>query len=331
MHELPGVLQLHILQLLDHAALHAAEQVSTSFLALVRQHELWRHLVDTCVAYGNTYNLAHNWKTLACVAQCPSMANQHLLSGIQSFSSADRPSESPANTLTHSHCWMALQMATMDDANDAIRTGERLQHCCGCSVGDSCYWSSSVSTNPNANEFIEYTFQHPCVVSAVQIVPYRVFWHPQSPTYAPKRVHFAFYDEKSIRPQDVLKWRLEPFFATGEFVVENEMKLQEFSLGQKVAIGTKTIMRVTLMGRQQAQTFVLPQTFPNENEHPKYYCCLSYVNVCGVRWKDQKTANVALATSSAMTSNLRVAALTGLAVYFTACYKGLIGQSQRWE
>lgn len=52
-----------------------------------------------------------------------------------------------------------------------------------------CYWSSSGSENENSNEFVAYRLCHPlCVVSSVQVRPFRAWFQGGSPIYAPKQV-----------------------------------------------------------------------------------------------------------------------------------------------
>lgn len=341
MDKLPAVLKLHVLQFLDHSALHAAEQTSLAFLAVAREHDLWRHLAHSIVIHSEALNHFDVWKKLVCLAQRTATDDEDLLGNVEAFSSADRPSESPVNTLTSSHCWMEmceLHLKSIKEEAEVAILGERIQHRCGCSSGESCYWSSSASTNENAIEFIDYALNGPCVISAVQVVPYRVFWHPNSPTYAPKRVRFDFYDvdDMTTLQQGATKWRdrsldvsasvIKPFFASQMYEMTNDMTLQEFVMPRKVAVSQKSIMRVTLIGRHQAQTFV--PAFGDRDQQPKYYCCLSYVNVCGVPWKPVSTkrkACTATTQSHLLSPHLRMAALTGLAVYITACYKEFIG------
>lgn len=319
--------------------------------------ELWRALVEPHVACSEALGRAELWKKMACLAQRPATDDTQLLGGVEAFSSADRPSESPVNTLTSSRCWMELhQLQTteretqqlqeeLEQDQERATLGERIQHRCGCSSGHSCYWSSSASTDQDATEFIDYALNGPCVVNAVQIVPYRVFWHPGSPTYAPKRVRFEFFDVDDLatmqqaRRSRALAMRptaIKPFYASHDYEMQNDMTLQEFVLPQKVAASKKTVLRITLIGRHQAQTFELPQTLldAEEDRRPKYYCCLSYVNVCGVPWKpvqSSRETDTVAARPYSMSPNLRMAALTGLAVYMTACYEGFIGRTRRWE
>ncbi|KAK1941851.1 hypothetical protein P3T76_006915 [Phytophthora citrophthora] len=347
MDELPAVLKLHVLRFLDHAALHAAEQTSLSLLELTREHELWRCLANAHVTCSEALDRTDLWKKMACLAQRSAADDKHLLNGVEAFSSEDRPSESPVNTLTSSRCWMELHQLQKADAEqeaELMTLGERVQHHCGCSSGQSCYWSSSASTNQDAIEYIDYALNGPCVVSSVQIVPYRVFWHPDSPTYAPKRVRFEFFEVDDMatlqqggrnRPLGTRASAIKPWYTSHDYEVKNDMTLQEFVLLRKVAASKRTVLRITLFGRHQAQTFELPQALLEgvEDRRPKYYCCLSFVNVCGVLWKPVQTEQDAASVIRpyTMSPNLRMAALTGLAVYMTACYEGFIGRTRRWE
>lgn len=68
------------------------------------------------------------------------------------YSSADRPSETPINTLSHSRCWSEIRPILESSAvqnpyelqtaaSFGMSLGERIQLKCGCSTGNSCYWS----------------------------------------------------------------------------------------------------------------------------------------------------------------------------------------------
>ncbi|CAH0515847.1 unnamed protein product [Peronospora belbahrii] len=348
MDQLPTILILHVLQFLDHSTLHAAEQTSRTMLKLTREHELWKELVIAHVTCSETLSHETWWKAIACLAQRTATDDTQLLGSVEAFSSADRPSESPVNTLTPSRCWMELHQLRAKEMEETELTtlGERLQQCCGCSSGQSCYWSSSVSTNQNATEYIDYAFNGACVVNAVQIVPYRVFWHPDSPTYAPKRVQFEFFNVNDVmtKQHGTTSWQnqflgmrksaTKPFYISPDFDVKNDMMLQEFVLPRKVVASKKTMLRITLTGRHQAQTFELPQALldGDEDQRPKYYCCLSHVNICGVPWKPVpcKEDSTLVATQLyKLSPNLRMAALTGLAVYMTARYEDFIGRTRQ--
>ncbi|GMF34158.1 unnamed protein product [Phytophthora fragariaefolia] len=56
-------------------------------------------------------------------------------------------------------------------------------------------WPGSASTwGCKTTDHLDYELQHNSMVNSVQVVPYRVFWYPGSPTYSPKRVSFALYE-----------------------------------------------------------------------------------------------------------------------------------------
>lgn len=213
--------------------------------------------------------------------------------------------------------------------------GERIQYKCGCSTGKSCYWSSSASTDKHATEFIDYAIGGPCVISSVQILPYRVFWHPGCPTYAPEKVRFEFYDDKdAVASSSALTTRpptSPPFYTSPVYSVQNEMTLQEFPLPLKVMATAATTLRIVLIGRHQAQTFELPQWMQHTASDglPKYYCCISYVNVIGlpVQPVEQPVMDFSLFAKN-LTSCRAAMSLTE---YMASCYQEFIGRTRRGQ
>jgi hypothetical protein len=74
---------------------------------------------------------------------------------VVAYSSADRPSETPQNTLKPSRCWREMNRYKHREALTSLQEfydvptfvmtlGERIQRRCGCSSGSSCYWSRYV-------------------------------------------------------------------------------------------------------------------------------------------------------------------------------------------
>lgn len=61
-----------------------------------------------------------------------------------------------------------------------------------------------------------------CLLSSVQIVPYRVFWYPGSPTYSPQRVSFALFETQEDGTLDA-----RPVYASPEFPVIRDMKVRQ--------------------------------------------------------------------------------------------------------
>lgn len=167
---------------------------------------------------------------------------------------------------------------------------------CGCETA-ACYWSSSPSLHQHARDFIEYTTCGACVVHAVQVLPYRAFWHPDSPTFAPQSVSFAFYapsrspsrsERIDRRQDDALKWQEDGktlVYESPVYVMVNAMELHEFALPKLVWLDHGSTFRLNLIGRHQRETFEMPPWIPADEQEPAeppYYCCLSYVAALGV-------------------------------------------------
>lgn len=193
--------------------------------------------------------------------------------------------------------------------------------------------SSSASSDKNASDFIDYTLVDTCVVSAVQILPYRVFWHPGSPTYAPEKVAFEFYDSAALElaashsPAAVAA--VPSFYESPVYDVVNAMRLQTFELPRRVVVSSATtVLRVKLLGRHQAQTFELPPWLQRtaEDRLPKYYCCLSYVNVIGTSCEPVAHKQLEV-VAPLKEQSLRMA--NSLAEYMTSCYEGIMEMRRR--
>lgn len=135
-----------------------------------------------------------------------------------------------------------------------------------------------------------------CLVDSVQVVPYRVFWYPGSPTYSPKQVSFALYETKADDS------RCEsPLYQSEEFPVVRDMKVRivccysirlgvanhffswlqahKFQLPRRVFL-SRGVLRVNLIGRQEDVGVEVLQ-WMEENDLPPYYICLSYVGASG--------------------------------------------------
>ncbi|TYZ60645.1 hypothetical protein PybrP1_004903 [[Pythium] brassicae (nom. inval.)] len=328
--ELPAVVLELVCAFVDHATLHAVEHTCNALYDVVQQSAM----ASECSA---------PWKKMTCLAARRPDASAKLLRGVEDFSSADRPSETPANTLTPSSCWTEIQpyleSQALQSANDlhdlspfGMTLGERIQHKCGCSSGNSCYWSSSASSDKNAAEHIDYNLVAPCVVSCVQLLPYRVFWHPGSPTYAPEKLEIEFYDAHALRraPCSAQTPAACCFYKSPVFSVANDMRLQSFELPRKVVVRGPVVMRLRLLGRHQAQTFELPpwlQRTP-EDRLPKYYCCISYVTALG------HTCAPAALKSRELVAPLKEQSLrmaNSLAEYMSSCYEGLLDMRRRGQ
>ncbi|KAJ0408064.1 hypothetical protein ATCC90586_003699 [Pythium insidiosum] len=328
--QLPVVLLAAALEFADHATLHSAEASCRLLRSTVATHELWEALVrrelvvDDSVAHRfSGSKLRADWKYAACLAARRSDPLLQLLRDVVGCSSIDRSVETPTNTLTPSRCWLALR-TVYDRLRNASRAGQRLaarasseidvegdhldeegeeeddddsnvtlrnmaniaQAECGCEMGVACYWSSSPSRDQNTADFIDYRVQERSIVRAIQIVPYRAFWHPDSPTYAPQRVSVSFYARRHGDAPKVL------IYESPVYPLVNEMQLQQLDLPRSVWLPRGAIMRLHLLGRQQAETFELPPWIDlHVNEaSSNYYSCLSYVNAVGVAMTPSPTA-----------------------------------------
>lgn len=163
------------------------------------------------------------------------------------------------------------------------------------------------------------------MIRGVQLLPYRVFWHPGSPTYAPEKVRFEFYEgSEGGAATEAKPPTSPPFYASPDYDVQNEMTLQEFVLPVEVMATASTTLRMVLIGRHQAQTFELPQWLRRtpSDDLPKYYCCLSYVNVVGLPWRPVEPP--ALDFSEFLLANCRTA--MSFTEYMSLCYQELMGR-----
>ncbi|KAF1331539.1 hypothetical protein FI667_g4249, partial [Globisporangium splendens] len=359
--DLPAVVVQLICAFVDHKTLHAIEKTSVELYEIVQQSglcvcdredgcllweetHLWKQIAARDMVCIETRSSDFSWKRMTCLASRRNQEDAQLLHNVRGYSSADRPSETPINTLSHSKCWSeirphlespALQNPheLHDVAAFGMSLGERIQLKCGCSTGNSCYWSSSASSDKHATDYIDYNLSEPCVVSCVQILPYRVFWHPSSPTYAPEKVCFEFYDASALQPvanQDYGAMTDDigsPFYQSPLYGVQNDMRLQDFVLPRKVVTSNSTILRVKLVGRHQAQTFELPpwlQRTP-EDRLPKYYCCISYVNVLGLHCVPSARGSNEI--TPIKEQSIRMA--NSLVEYVTSYYEGVMGDMRR--
>lgn len=134
------------------------------------------------------------------------------------------------------------------------------------------------STTKLTDDFIEYATAADCLISRVQIVPYRAFRLPDSPAFAPQFVSFHFFRQD--------QHELTPIFASPVYAIENDMRLYEFELPHKVLLGSNGLLRVNLHGRCQMETSHFPPWLHDDGGHtvnePQYYVCLSYVKAVGV-------------------------------------------------
>lgn len=353
--ELPNVVLEHVCSFLDHTSLHSVEASSAAFYNLAKQSDLWMDLALRNVAVGELIGSSqYSWKQMLCLSSTACNEDNHLIKGVEAYSSADRASETPGNTLKPSRCWRDFKMFTHKDSLNHLHEfhdvptfvmslGERIQRRCGCSSGNSCYWSSSASPDKNATDYIDYVLDGQCVISAVQILPYRVFWHPGSPTYGPQCIRIEFYESTSVDTFDdadangqVVPQAREicPFFQSPVYPVVNDMDLQSFVLPKRVWASGRTVMRIHLLGRHQAQTFELPQWLQQTEEDrlPKYYCCLSYVNALGLSSQTLLSPHPVSPSRKRLRESMNASSVSvTLADIMAACLETVMEQQRRLQ
>ncbi|TYZ60703.1 hypothetical protein PybrP1_004720 [[Pythium] brassicae (nom. inval.)] len=325
--ELPRSVLGELLGFLDHRSVHQLEEANRLAPSLVLATGIWRSTVLKHVALLPELenelqdSEGNGWKRLACVAAAQCQRDRSLLLDVHACSSVDRACESPTNTLVPSRCWLSMQsvsdrtlslrlrsnsfadlMIGPSSAVSAIQSlAEVAQIECGCETA-ACYWSSSPSPHKHSRDFIEYTTRADCLVQAVQVLPYRAFWHPDSPTFAPQSVSFAFYAPSSSSSSgadslmdvdaavdaklrhDAVRDRAA-VYESPVYTMVNDMQLHEFELPKKVWLARGSTFRLNLLGRYQRETFEMPPWIPADEQEPAeppYYCCLSYVAALGV-------------------------------------------------
>jgi hypothetical protein len=323
-----------LLEFTDHRSVHQLEAASHHASALIHATGYWRTATLKCIALHVdehddpkcSADTNARWKRLACMSKIPCQRDRNLLLDVHACSSIDRPCESPSNTLIPSRCWLSMQ--SLSDRTMSLRPSripqdhpaaiqnlaEVAQIECGCETA-ACYWSSSPSPSKASRDFIEYTTRANCLVSKIQILPYRAFWHPDSPTFAPQSVSFVFYarGDRSCRfhannkgttsydnQMDIDDGDYDmandgsggenakvKIYESPVYAMLNDMQMHEFELPKQVWLAQGGTFRLNLIGRYQRETFEMPPWIPADEQEPAeppYYCCLSYVNAVGVSY-----------------------------------------------
>ncbi|RHY62170.1 hypothetical protein DYB30_001534 [Aphanomyces astaci] len=212
---LPIEIVANIVECLTHMEIHHLEAAHPRFRMQVegyncwKQDVVWRIVLDktqwfrtasaTMTHFSNNHRAMSVWKRLGCLAHLAGSSKY----GQDTLIADELSSFSMFRLLTR-------RQASL---------GETIQMLCGCSSGNSCYWSSAASTTQNAEESIYYRMRGHCVVRAVSVLPYRVFWHPNAPTYGPQQVSFSFYaNERNVDSEHEV-----PFYVSPVFDVVNDM------------------------------------------------------------------------------------------------------------
>ncbi|RHY31314.1 hypothetical protein DYB32_003600 [Aphanomyces invadans] len=238
---LPIEIVAKIVDCLNHMDIHHLEAAHPRFRIQMEGYNCWKQDVVRSIVLDKTQwfrsvsatmkNFSNHrqamsvWKRLACLtnlANSSKYCQENLIADVLS-------TEGPGNTLRPSKCWGEIQrfgdelvhpynlqeLSTFSMFRLLSRRqsslGETIQMLCGCSSGNSCYWSSAASSSPNAEESIFYRMRGHCIVRAVSVLPYRVFWHPHAPTYGPKQVSFSFFaNERNIDSEHEVPFYVSP-------------------------------------------------------------------------------------------------------------------------
>lgn len=93
-------------------------------------------------------------------------------------------------------------------------------------------WTSTTS------DYIEYTLQPNSLVASVEIVPYRVYWYPGSPTYGPQRVSFQLFEllrtEDGVPPDSANL--SAPVYESPVYDVLNDMKVMDDGMARLLGL-----------------------------------------------------------------------------------------------
>uniref|UniRef100_A0AAV1UTL0 F-box domain-containing protein n=1 Tax=Peronospora matthiolae TaxID=2874970 RepID=A0AAV1UTL0_9STRA len=289
--DLPRELLARTLQFIDHASLLQLEVVSHHMWNAIVHCDTWRILAHRLALYAHDSctRSSLGWKRLALLTRRPVSQEQSVLLQVRDCTSVDHINESAQNTLTRSHCSTVVALLkngfNKDTASTALAgvgddraayeaIGKRLQLECGCARGRPCYWSSAPTWECTSTDHLDYTLSENALVESVQIVPYRVFWYPGSPTYSPKRASFAFYELRDDGEVDSL------VYESTVFHIVMDMTMETFELPRRVFL-SRGMLRLTLFDRQEDIGLDVAR-WMQEYNLPPYYTCLSYVGATGL-------------------------------------------------
>ncbi|CAH0520598.1 unnamed protein product [Peronospora belbahrii] len=246
--DLPRDLVAAILQFTDHTSLQYLEAVNHHVWDIILHYALWKILAQRMALITNLTRTSIGWKRLALLTQRPVYEELTVLRQVRDCSSVDHINESAENTLRRSHCDIGVTLLTntvvADDPIAFNAIAKRLQLECGCARERPCYWSSASTWRYVSTDHLDYTLWENCLVNSVQVIPYRVFWYPGSPTYSPKRVSFAFYELGENGEMDTL------VYESMMYSIAKDMKMETFELPCRIFLA-RGVLRLNLFDRQE--------------------------------------------------------------------------------
>eukprot|EP01039_Chlorochromonas_danica_P005438 gene5438-5985_t len=211
-----------------------------------------------------------------------------LVKGVLDASSIDRVQESPLNILKDSRCYILYNLFHVTH-NSAFSQ----QSICGCATGRSCYWSSAPNPSENSIEFLTLNLKSTLsLLTGFFILPYRAFFHPNEPTYAPKEVALQVISPSS-QPQPFSSMTMTDLppqyrhaavdlyegvsYTSPFYTVENNFNVQTFQLPHAVpCLGGQ--VRLLFRGKHQRQ----PGEAIGVQGADDFYLCISRADVLGI-------------------------------------------------
>ena len=90
------------------------------------------------------------------------------------------------------------------------------------------FWSSKGSADPDSSEFLIYTLKQPiCIITSIDILPYKAHFQLGSPVYAPRSIQI----ETGFHPTE------DYHYTSKQFPVQNIPEIQNFSLSPFLVVG----------------------------------------------------------------------------------------------
>ncbi|CAH0473960.1 unnamed protein product [Peronospora belbahrii] len=206
--DLPRDLVAAILQFTDHTSLQYLEAVNHHVWDIILHYALWKILAQRMALITNLTRTSIGWKRLALLTQRPVYEELTVLRQVR---------------------------VVADDPIAFNAIAKRLQLECGCARERPCYWSSASTWRYVSTDHLDYTLWENCLVNSVQVIPYRVFWYPGSPTYSPKRVSFAFYELGENGEMDTL------VYESMMYSIAKDMKMETFELPCRIFFGPRSL------------------------------------------------------------------------------------------
>lgn len=137
----------------------------------------------------------------------------------------------------------------------------------------NCYKRSAGTANKHQEEYIGYRLPGlpttMIVLSGIVVTPYRAYWHPEGPCYAPSGVRVQI---GKVSDNGIFILRYE----TDEYPISAVMEPQECTWPRPFLLSTDMIIRVFFIGKPQIQTLQMDEM------EDLYYTCIAHVAWTGL-------------------------------------------------